>query len=246
MRFWQDFFERHAPHYMQNCFVTNTFAEADFIERELGLKPGMRVLDIGCGTGRHSVELAKRGYRVTGVDLTQAMLNQALKAADQAGVAVEWIQSDARDYRTTEPFDAAICLCEGGIGLIEEGENAFEHDAGILRAVFLALKPGAPFLLTALNGYKLFREMTDEDVASGRFDPATGLVKQDELMELPGGNIRAKYEERLLIPSEMVRLLTEAGLEVEQVLGGTAGSWNKEPLKLDEMEAMYVCRRPAG
>jgi len=60
---WQDFFDHYAPRYMDESFVKATLAEVDFMIEHLRLAPGMRVLDVGCGTGRHAVELAKRGLR---------------------------------------------------------------------------------------------------------------------------------------------------------------------------------------
>ncbi len=70
---WQTFFDAHAPEYMKNCLTTNTVAEVGFVIRELGVRPGSLILDIGCGTGRHAVELARRGNRVTGVDQSAGM-----------------------------------------------------------------------------------------------------------------------------------------------------------------------------
>jgi 2-polyprenyl-3-methyl-5-hydroxy-6-metoxy-1,4-benzoquinol methylase len=240
---WRDFFDRHAPHYMENRFVKNTLAEVDFIEKELSLTPNMRVLDVGCGAGRHSVELAKRGYCVTGIDFSQGMLEQARQNALTAGVSVDFVETDARSYRTEQPFDAAICLCEGGMGLIEMLEDPVEHDSGILQTVAACLKPGAPFLLTALNGYRTLRSMTQEDVVSGRFDPATMVATHTEEMELPEGKDIMKYRERLFTPPEMSQLLKAQDFEVLSMWGGTAGSWNKKPLNLDEIEMMFVCRR---
>src|SRR5205085_11178373 len=104
------FFDSHAPHYMRNSFTRNTLAEVDFLLEVLELAPGASILDIGCGTGRHSIELAKRGYRVTGVDISSGMLAEAEKAAQEANVVVEWIWSDATQFQATKQFDAAICL----------------------------------------------------------------------------------------------------------------------------------------
>lgn len=74
---WETFFNGHAPKYMNEVFTKNTAEEVDFVIDELRLKPGAAILDVGCGTGRHAVALARKGYSVTGIDLSSAM--RALK-----------------------------------------------------------------------------------------------------------------------------------------------------------------------
>lgn len=74
---WIEFFNNHAPKYKDEVFVKNTEAEIEFVIEELKLPPGHRILDMGCGTGRHSIELAKRGYKITGVDWSSGMLGEA-------------------------------------------------------------------------------------------------------------------------------------------------------------------------
>ena len=113
---WRAFFDGHAPFYMQNVFTRNTPAEVEFLLDELRLTTGARVLDLGCGTGRHAVELARRGCRMVGVDLSRGMLRQAQAAAQQAHVGVDWVQADATRFTAPDRFDAAICLCEGPSG----------------------------------------------------------------------------------------------------------------------------------
>ncbi|MCX6026264.1 MAG: class I SAM-dependent methyltransferase [Chloroflexi bacterium] len=95
---WQDFFDYHAPRYLENAFTKDTLAEVDFLVEELDLPPGSSILDVGCGTGRHAVELARHGYRLTGVDISDGMLEQAARAAREAGVEVEWVHADAGRY----------------------------------------------------------------------------------------------------------------------------------------------------
>ncbi len=113
---WEQFFDAHAPQYMDNGFTKNTFREVDFLLGELALPPGSSILDIGCGTGRHSIELARRGFAVTGLDLSAEMLKQAELGAKEAGASVNWVHADAARFSFECPFDAVIGLCEGCLG----------------------------------------------------------------------------------------------------------------------------------
>jgi 2-polyprenyl-3-methyl-5-hydroxy-6-metoxy-1,4-benzoquinol methylase len=240
---WQQFFDSHAERYEENVFTKNTVAEVDFFLSLFPLSVGSSVLDVGCGTGRHSIELARRGFKVTGLDLSDGMLGIARKNAHEAGVDVEWVQGDATQMSFDRTFDAAICLCEGAFGLIEQGDDPEEHDRAILRKVSAALKPGGPFLLTALNGYSAIRRIKDENVISGAFDPVTMVAEYADDWELPEGQKTVLIRERLFIAPEITRMLRESGFRVDHVYGGTAGNWGRRPLNMDEVEAMFVCRR---
>ncbi|RYG40492.1 class I SAM-dependent methyltransferase, partial [bacterium] len=126
---WEAFFDAHARDYDQNPFTFHTEGEISFLLSLYPVPPGSHFLDVGCGTGRHAVELAKRGHRVTGIDISAGMLNVARARAQQAGVEVEFIKADAREFTLDRQFDYAICLCEGGFGLLERGEDPEAHDA---------------------------------------------------------------------------------------------------------------------
>jgi 2-polyprenyl-3-methyl-5-hydroxy-6-metoxy-1,4-benzoquinol methylase len=95
---------------MDNVWTKNTLPEVDFLIEELALPSGGSVLDVGCGTGRHSIELARRSYSVTGLDLSREMLARAAASAEAAGVSVEWVRSDASRFALPERYDGAICL----------------------------------------------------------------------------------------------------------------------------------------
>src|SRR6185436_2607080 len=110
---WQRFFDAHAERYDENVFTKSTLAEVDFFLSLFPLAKSSHILDVGCGTGRHSIELAKRGYQVTGLDLSSGMLEVAKRKASDAGVQVQWMHGDATAFSFDEKFDAALCVCEG-------------------------------------------------------------------------------------------------------------------------------------
>jgi cyclopropane fatty-acyl-phospholipid synthase-like methyltransferase len=240
---WQTFFDGHAPQYEQNIFTRNTLAEVEFLIEELELKEGASLLDVGCGTGRHSIELARRGYHVTGIDLSSGMLAEAKKAAQAAGVVVTWIQSDAAQFSTDKQFAAVICLCEGAFGLLSSEKDALSQPLAILRNVASAMQPGARCLFTVLNGYAMVRRHSNEDVQQGAFDPLTCTEQSDckPTEDMPTVTLR----ERGFIPTELTLLFQTAGLDVLHIWGGTAGSWNKQVIDLDEMEIMIVAQKSA-
>jgi ubiquinone/menaquinone biosynthesis C-methylase UbiE len=116
--FRNKFFDAHAPIYMTNNFTRGTLWEVDFLVEELALRPGARILDVGCGTGRHLIELARRGYRVTNVDLSGGMLRQAMASAASLDQRPDWVRANATRFSLRPVHDAAICICEGALGLL--------------------------------------------------------------------------------------------------------------------------------
>lgn len=242
-RQWQQFFEQQAEAYDENGFTKNTIAEVTFLLQLYPVPKGASILDVGCGTGRHAIEFARRGYQVVGVDITEGMLTVARRKAEEAGVSVEFVQADARTFDLGRQFDYAVCLCEGGLGLLERGEDAYEHDGAIFERTRAHLKPNAPFVLTCLNGYSVIRQMQDQFIADGMFDPASMVSFYEEDLDTPNGPVKTRIYERLFIPPEVLRLLQEKGFVVDNVYGGTAGSWGQRPLSLDEIEMMVLARR---
>lgn len=236
---------------MGESFTGNTLAEVDFLIEAMSLEPGQSVLDVGCGTGRHSIELARRGYKVTGVDISEGMLKEAARTAEQAGVHVEWIRQDATKLKLDSCYDACICLCEGAFGLLNTGEDAVTRDISILRGIASVLIPGRPFLLTALNALRTIRLYDDDDVASGKFDnitlcevhPVGSVISDDIAGELPDDVLSAVVREKAFTPMELTLMLRIAGFRVEHIWGGTAGNWGRRPLLMDEMELMVLARR---
>jgi len=240
---WEEFFNGHAPVYMENSFTKNTVAEVDFLLEELNLPSGSSILDIGCGTGRHSVELARRGYQVTGVDVSFRILAEAKKAAREAGVEVEFIHADATRFSSKKLFDAAICLCEGAFSLLGMSDDPIKHDIAILENIHAALKPGAGFILTTLNGCRVIRKVTQEDVENGRFNPVTMVELDTVEWDTHEGKKSLLVRERVYVPTEIVMMLQQVGFEAENIWGGTAGNWGRRKINLDEMEFMVVARR---
>ena len=184
-----------------------------------------------------------RGYDVTGVDISAAMLAEAEKAAIGANVSIRWVHSDSTKYKSEEQFDAAICLCEGAFCLLDIEDNPEEHNRTILRTINEALPVGALLLMTTLNGYRKIRKLTQADVDGGHFDPATMAHHRTEEWDLPGGIRVISYKERLYILPELISLFESEGFRVEQVWGGTAGNWGRRKLVLDETEVMIVARK---
>ncbi|OOZ37348.1 class I SAM-dependent methyltransferase [Solemya velesiana gill symbiont] len=211
----------------------------DFLLEELALTEGQSILDIGCGTGRHAIELAKRGYKVTGLDLSSGMLAKAVEAATRAGVEVEWIHPDATRFRLADQFNAAVCLCEGAFGLLGKADDPIDQPLNILQNISRSLKPGATVILTVLNAAAMIRRY--QDVEAGRFDPLT-LVEAAEYPPAEG-EPPISTRERGGVPTELTLLCSMAGLTVTDIWGGTAGNWGRRTIDLDEIEIMVVARK---
>ncbi len=145
MEWWSTFFSGLWLEVQRAYGAEKAEEEAAFAERTLRLPDGATVLDVPCGNGRLSVELAARGHRVTGVDLTKPLLAEARAVADERGLSVEWEHRDMRDLPWSERFDAALCFW-GSFGYFDdEGNRAF------LEALHRALRPGGRVLIDVPN-----------------------------------------------------------------------------------------------
>jgi SAM-dependent methyltransferase len=240
---WAQFFDGHAPVYMSNPFTRDTVNEVDFLIEELELPAKGRILDIGCGSGRHCIELARRGYLVTGVDFSSGMLMEAQREAKKAGVLVEWIQADATKFRSKKPFDAVICLCEGAFALLSIEDDSATHDLSILRNINASLKRSGRFVLTSPNGFAKIRKHTQKDVENGTFDPSTLIETFSVEWGASQGKRSALVRERGYLPQQLTSMLSQTGFRVNSIWGGTAGRWGRRRIELDEIEIMVVATK---
>jgi SAM-dependent methyltransferase len=240
---WVEFFDGHAPVYMLNPFTRNTVKEVDFLVEELKLPPGSCILDVGCGTGRHSIEFARRGYHVTGVDISSGMLTEATRTAREAGVFVEWMHADATLFTFKELFDAAISLCEGAFALLSAEDDPAEHDLAILRNINASLEPGGRFILTTLNGFAKIRKYNQRDVENGTFDPLTLVETFTVEWDTPQRKKSVLVRERGYLPQQLVAMLSQTGFRVDSIWGGTAGNWARREIELDEIEIMVAATK---
>jgi len=157
-QWYEELFINYGQKYDQEPFTQGTIGECNFLEQEIHYDKTKRVLDIGCGTGRHAIELSKRGYTVTGVDLSESMLEQATSKASEQNANPVFQKQDARKLSFSNEFDLVIMLCEGAFPLMETDEMNFE----ILQNAAKALKPFGKLIFTTLNGlFPLFHSVKE-------------------------------------------------------------------------------------
>jgi SAM-dependent methyltransferase len=209
-----------GPAYLRNAFTKGTKQEVDFLVDAMALQPGMRVLDAGCGPGRHALELAGRGISVVGVDQSEDFIALARTAADERDVQglVSFEVGDVRAVPATNDFDAVICLCQGGFGLLGGGDE--EHDVFVgFRG---ALRAGGRLAVTAFNPYFVVRDIE----AGEHFDAATGVHHERATLKDDGGTERDfDLWTTCFTPRELRLLAERAGFSVDAVHGVTPGAY---------------------
>jgi len=249
---YQQLFDNYARTYENENFVQGTIGECDFIEQELGYDKSIRILDVGCGTGRHSIELGKRGYRLTGIDLSSSQLKLAEEKAAAAGLTIDFRQIDARAMPFQAEFDAAIMLCEGGFPLMETDEMNYE----ILKQVSLALKPSSTFIFTTLNGsFPLYHSVEAFCNANSMEGNASYHGNSFDLMTFRDYNITEvtddsgilktiECNERYYVPSEITWLLKSLGFSVIEIFGARLGAYSRnDKLSTEDFEMLVIARK---
>jgi SAM-dependent methyltransferase len=242
-------FENYGQKYDCENFTQGTIGECDFIEKEIKFDKSLKILDVGCGTGRHTIELTKRGYHVIGIDLSVSQLKRAREKAIADNLSIDFQHQDARNLPFDSEFDVAIMICEGGFSLMETDEMNYE----ILKNVTKALKPDAKFIFTALNGlFPLFNSLdefytsTAEDgntiCSNNNFDLMTFRINSIVEFEDDFGNKKMlECNERGYVPSEITWLLKSLKYKTIDIYGARLGKFSREhKLTIKDFELLVI------
>ncbi|PKL85601.1 MAG: class I SAM-dependent methyltransferase [Ignavibacteriae bacterium HGW-Ignavibacteriae-1] len=253
MKQWYELlFENYGNQYEKENFTQGTSGECDFIEQEMNRTKNLKILDVGCGTGRHSIELTRRGYNVTGIDLSESMLEKARLNAMEANLEIDFIKCDARELPFDGEFDIAIMLCEGGFPLMETDEMNFE----ILKNVAKSLNSQGKFIFTTLNGlFPLFHSVRDflasqslEGNASYSKNSFDLMTFRDhnitELIDDAGKTMTLDCNERYYVPSEITWLLKSLGFTKIEIFGAKLGAYSRnDELSTEDFEMLVVAEK---
>lgn len=253
-----------GPAYLRYSFTKGTVQEVDALSAMLDLTPGCRVLDVGCGPGRHSLELARRGHQVTGVDISGVFVDLARQAAVDNGLeSTTWfLRADARRLGEFDlgSFDLVISLCQGAFGL-SGGPTAVNDNPGppveldepILTAMAAALAGGGRLVVSAFSAYFQLRH-TDPDKPNGApsdglpaesFDADSGVNHEwTTILDRSGQPRTTELWTTCYTPRELRLLARVVGLRVESVYGVTPGDYGPHPPDIDRPEFLLIASRP--
>ncbi|MBM3264906.1 MAG: class I SAM-dependent methyltransferase [candidate division Zixibacteria bacterium] len=207
--------------------------QIDFLEHTAGCRPPLNVLDLGCGDGRHSLEMARRGYTVTGLDLSEELLTRARERADDAGLTLVFRQGDMREIPYMQAFDLVVNFFTSFGYFATDTENA-----RVLHAIARSLRPGGRFLMDYLNRSSVLRTLVAHDIksldglrieqcrwVSGDPDRPGDPVRINKRVTIEDAQGRRDCEEsvRMFTLTELETLLNAAGLVISRTFGDFDG-----------------------
>ena len=253
MKQWYEaLFENYGRKYDSESFTQGTVGECDFIEREIDFNKSIKILDIGCGTGRHSIELSKRGYNITGIDLSDSQLTRAREKADKEGLKIDFLKHDARNLSFENEYDLVIMLCEGAFPLMETDEMNYE----ILKNATISLKEHGKIIFTTLNGLfplyhsvkEFYGSTTEPGNATYRSNTFDLMTFRDhnitEFEDDDGNKKELESNERYYVPSEITWLLKTLGYTKVEIFGAKLGAFSrKDKLTTEDFEMLIIAEQ---
>lgn len=230
---YSHWFEEMADHmgeaYLRYSFTKGTTQEIDYLISTLGLHAGDRVLDVGCGPGRHAHELARRGIRCHGIDISQTFVDLATRHAPD-GATFE--RKDARELNFEAEFDAVICLCQGAFGLM----TANGHDVDVLQGISRALRPGGMVALSAFNAYFAVKYHEDAE-----FNADAGVAHEVTEVKNPQGISKSvDLWTGCYTPRELRLLMEKVGLQVRSISSVEPGAYGNAPATIESPEYLLI------
>lgn len=219
--------------YLRYSFTKGTKQEVDFLYEILEMEQGMRLLDVGMGPGRHSIEFAKRGLQVVGVDLSPEFVEVARERAKEEDVAASFFQMDARYLPFEEEYDRVVSICEGAFSLGID-------DLGILRGMSRAARSDARLAVAAVNVFYVTAHMDN-----GEFDLSTMTYKEiSQVIGEDGSTKTFQMWNSCFTPREMKWIANGAGLNPLHVYGVSPGSYERRAPTKDDPELLLIASKP--
>jgi 2-polyprenyl-3-methyl-5-hydroxy-6-metoxy-1,4-benzoquinol methylase len=224
---WEELLQVHEFNHYRDYAADLTRREVDFLIAALSLRGTETILDLGCGGGRHSLELARRGFTVVGVDLAAPVLAHARAQAAAEGLSVEFVQGDMRELHFAGRFDVALLL-NSSLGLFDDPTNQ-----AVLAGLARALTPGGRLVLQCINPYRI--ESYLHEFRQGWYALGSGYVLREADFDPRSATLAIAY--RYVDPSqaldvahpgdrirlygfpELIALLTAAGLRPLSAFG---------------------------
>ncbi len=223
--------------------VEQTRAEVDFLQKQLQQPTGGRILDIPCGNGRHSLELAARGYRVTGIDLSAEFVAEAKATGAAGGLDAEFLLQDMRAIDMEAEFDGAFCFGNSFSYFGYTGSCAF------LAAVSRSLKPGARFALESglaaeslLPKLERRRWLQLDDIlflSSNRYDAVESRLDIQYTFVRDGHADTREASSYIFTVAELGRMLSNAGLQAMHYYGAL----DLHPYELGSQRLLLVAEK---
>ncbi len=225
-KWWEEFFNDDYFRTVPLPQPKTIHAESSFIAERFRLPPGAAILDVGCGLGRHAIELTRAGYNVVGLDLSLPMLSRAADEAQDQGLKINFLQADMREMAFESMFDAVYCWGTT-FGYFDDDQNRL-----VVEKLHRALKPGGLLLLDVVN-----RDYVTRSVPNSAWFQGDGCVVMEEMncnyinsrltvkrqvMLDDGRQNETVYTIRLYSLHELGQILHQRGFRVVEVSGRQA------------------------